>query len=649
LLADEKMAMPHDHRVYGLKEGKLAKALLKALDIEHLRDGALLASWNTTGNGNFPLCLERVFHERSQRGDAARGGRSEVFASLSLLEVNQLLDELCEYYLQTSRLAVVPSSSYRDQLVVLRLLFQNLSPLEMKWMARIIFRNLELPFDTYCLCSGIDLDMSRLAKNSGTVADLCQRTMQLLRARHNTDASSGSIWSALQLSHARLGVFLPPALCERVNNLSKVSEKFLGDASTARVIVDTKYDGERLQVHYRGNQSRQPLQLQQGVTAAAPALPRLTHEDRVTFFSRYSKDSTVDRALLIPDLLCALAPRTACDNVDQPGVEAGGAACRAQSHANCISAHDKASEEARFADLLALLRGSGVHVPWRGVVEDCILDGELLAYDEESQSIAPFGSVRDYASRVGDAQTIRGPSYSANFFSRPMFRARPQVKRTAAPAPHQQHNKASRALSAAASSSVAAHQRNHHTSALPEAHDERFYKERQRQERSSFIWVSRDSADAASAAPSVEARQRVHAVQRSEALAKYQQHQSGEGRHLIAFFFDCLLLNGVSLLRVPLFQRKLILAHIITRRANRIEVAPSRTIDFSRADQGLGNRQLQDAFVQSFLNHDEGLIIKSYDGQYRPNLRRSGWMKIKVCWKGRGHGLFDDKLSTCSV
>ncbi|KAK9808214.1 hypothetical protein WJX73_009727 [Symbiochloris irregularis] len=90
---------------------------------------------------------------------------------------------------------------------------------------------------------------------------------------------------------------------------------------------------------------------------------------------------------------------------------------------------------------------------------------------------------------------------------------------------------------------------------------------------------------------------------------------------VVLFAFDCLFLNGESLLSKPLTERREALVGSMTAKPGQMEFATFKT---SHDVEELGN----------FLNESvaagmEGLIVKSLDSTYEPSKRSVNWLKLK--------------------
>jgi DNA ligase 1 len=83
--------------------------------------------------------------------------------------------------------------------------------------------------------------------------------------------------------------------------------------------------------------------------------------------------------------------------------------------------------------------------------------------------------------------------------------------------------------------------------------------------------------------------------------------------------FDLLLLNGESLLKTPLRDRRHKLNQLVF--SNRIKIAPLREIS--------SLREIDNAFSAARLESHEGLMIKDPNSVYTPGSRGGNWIKLK--------------------
>src|SRR5262249_27593844 len=110
---------------------------------------------------------------------------------------------------------------------------------------------------------------------------------------------------------------------------------------------------------------------------------------------------------------------------------------------------------------------------------------------------------------------------------------------------------------------------------------------------------------------------------------------------LVAFFFDCLHLDGVDLLDLPARDR---FAPLETCLPEELVVPRVET-----KDAGVAQAFLDDALARGH----EGVMVKSLDAPYEAGRRGSGWLKVKpshtldlvVLAAEWGHGRRQGKLS----
>ncbi|GMH35511.1 hypothetical protein BSKO_03379 [Bryopsis sp. KO-2023] len=87
------------------------------------------------------------------------------------------------------------------------------------------------------------------------------------------------------------------------------------------------------------------------------------------------------------------------------------------------------------------------------------------------------------------------------------------------------------------------------------------------------------------------------------------------------FCFDCLYLNGVTLLEKDLTERRKALYSAIRAEAGKIE--------FATAETSKDVEELQAFLDKSVEQRTEGLIVKTLDATYEPSRRSVNWLKLK--------------------
>ncbi|CAE7241890.1 lig-1 [Symbiodinium sp. CCMP2592] len=92
----------------------------------------------------------------------------------------------------------------------------------------------------------------------------------------------------------------------------------------------------------------------------------------------------------------------------------------------------------------------------------------------------------------------------------------------------------------------------------------------------------------------------------------------------VAFFaFDCLFLDGKSLLREPLAKRLELMQTAVT------PASASSRLKFAEGTSFQTQKELQKALDVAIKSSTEGLMLKQLDAKYEPGIRTSKWLKLK--------------------
>jgi len=102
-----------------------------------------------------------------------------------------------------------------------------------------------------------------------------------------------------------------------------------------------------------------------------------------------------------------------------------------------------------------------------------------------------------------------------------------------------------------------------------------------------------------------------------DSMSRFGTEASDQASPLRAFYFDCLHLDGVDLIDLPLSERRSALAGAIPGSA----LVASILTD----DPQLANRFFDDAVAEGY----EGVVVKDPDLPYEAGRRGSGWLKVK--------------------
>ncbi|GAA5989589.1 hypothetical protein JCM10908_000545 [Rhodotorula pacifica] len=337
-------------RRYDLREQKLARILARLLGVREDKFDSCLATSATGVVEHFGCLGEQVrvcMEENCYRFEGSNGQAGEI----TFGHVDRLLDELAAASPWSSRevrdLRLGTGSAQRTQDAILLDLLRNLAPSEVSVMIQIILRDLwpllyppPSPNPTASL-----LNYNSAAYKVIAVEDVLQLWAPGARGLYRAVADLD--WVAWRLdNHLRTRDSLPPAM-PRIGLPVKVPKSQRPGTCKAAtkhlrglVAVETKYDGERVQLH---------------VDLSLPA------DRQIKIFSKSGRDSTLDRKRLIPVIKAALGLR-----------------------------HDPSEDETDTT--LAEYRKSALFA--RIPHQKLILEGEMVPFDEETQSIAEFWRLR---------------------------------------------------------------------------------------------------------------------------------------------------------------------------------------------------------------------------------------------------------------
>ncbi|KAI0700108.1 DNA ligase 4 [Cerioporus squamosus] len=222
-----RLILPQKDReraVYGLKEKNLAKAYIKLIPLgKHDPDAIRLLNWKKPTDrdktsGDFPTVLYEVVNKRS----------SVVQGSLSIDELNDYLDELSQ---NTGKADV--------QGKILKRIYNQTTPEEQRWIVRIILKDMIISVKENTVFSVFHPDAYDLFN---TCSDLKKVAWELWNPNYRLNDED----KAVQLFRA-----FAPMLCKRPTKKIEDSVKEMGGRA---FIIEEKLDGERMQLHKRGNE-----------------------------------------------------------------------------------------------------------------------------------------------------------------------------------------------------------------------------------------------------------------------------------------------------------------------------------------------------------------------------------------------------------
>ena len=218
----------HDReRWYCLKEDALARCLVNAcgLDAQGNDDAKRLKGWRKSGSdSNSGNLVEIAYNSIFIKNCGKVRGQS----TLTIGQINCQLDILAK------------AQTNDEKSKVLRFLILELSPEEMKWVLRIILKK-SLP-----LGMGEKKIFGCLHAKAGDVFDFNGQNL-----RHVCEKCT-SRDMILEIQKVRPGQLVRPHLAKRVSSVKEAFEKM----KEAEFVVETKFDGERIQLHKDGKQMK---------------------------------------------------------------------------------------------------------------------------------------------------------------------------------------------------------------------------------------------------------------------------------------------------------------------------------------------------------------------------------------------------------
>lgn len=284
-----RLILPENDRergAYGMKEKVLGKLLVKVLNISNdSPDAQALLNWKQgrgKSAGDFSeRCLEAV-QKRKQHSE---------YGTLTIAQVNSMLDELATY------------NKTEDLAEVIQRFYDNMNSKELKWVFRIIIRNMRIGVSEKTLLACWHPDAPARFNVTSNLKTVCWELYDVSYRLSQVDVS------VLSCFQPQLATFFKSY--DRAVSVMPENEGFF---------IEEKMDGERIQLHINN------------------------YGKETKFFSRRGNDYT-------------------------------------SSYGS--SYDDESGMIARY--LKQAINPN---------VENCILDGEMLAWDDEEGVVLPFGSLK---------------------------------------------------------------------------------------------------------------------------------------------------------------------------------------------------------------------------------------------------------------
>ncbi|TFK51779.1 ATP-dependent DNA ligase [Heliocybe sulcata] len=222
-----RLILPQKDReraVYGLKEKNLAKTYIKLIPLGMKDPDALrLLYWKRPSekdkaSGDFPNVLYEVVAKRS----------SVIERTLTVNELNEILDELSQH-----------GGKQDVQSKLLQRVYNRSTAEDQRWIARIILKDMQINIKEATVFSVFHPDAQDLYN---TCSDLKKVAWELWDPKRRLKEEDKTI----QLFRA-----FAPMLCKRPTHKLEESIK---DMQGRPFYIEEKLDGERMQLHKRGNE-----------------------------------------------------------------------------------------------------------------------------------------------------------------------------------------------------------------------------------------------------------------------------------------------------------------------------------------------------------------------------------------------------------
>ncbi|RMD43823.1 hypothetical protein DV735_g1327, partial [Chaetothyriales sp. CBS 134920] len=211
-----------DRAVYGLKEKALGKYLIKIMKIDkNSADASKILQWKVpvegSASGDFP---SRCYEVMSQRPSRVEPG------DMTIGEVNDKLDEL--------------SAAAREdnQLPIMTHFYQRMNAEEMKWLIRIILRDMKIGSSEKTFFHLWHPDAESLFNISSNLRRVCWELYD-----PNVRLEGGERGVAL------MSCFQPQLAAWQVQNFQQILERMQPTESDGEFYIEEKLDGERMQMH----------------------------------------------------------------------------------------------------------------------------------------------------------------------------------------------------------------------------------------------------------------------------------------------------------------------------------------------------------------------------------------------------------------
>lgn len=210
-------------RTYGLKDTALARLYINSLVLGETSSDAILLRSGTLGKigTDFGDVVFQVMKDRCKDD-----GTCNIF------EINEFLNKIADLNGQNRS---------KDVVNLFSSIIPKLSAIDHKWLARIIIKDLDLQFSTEKILETYHSAAGQFYKRFDSLKKICEIVES---GQDITD-------EILAASSVELFIHVRPQLCDRMSQ-TQIND-ILGKKE---LLAETKMDGERLQIHRKGNEYR---------------------------------------------------------------------------------------------------------------------------------------------------------------------------------------------------------------------------------------------------------------------------------------------------------------------------------------------------------------------------------------------------------
>ncbi|BGP12433.1 DNA ligase (ATP) [Rhodosporidiobolus nylandii] len=239
-------------RTYQLKEQKLAKAIIGALQLPPKNDSAIkLMNWklptkDDPSAGEFATVAYEVIKTRSTVLTSSK--------EVSIDFVNDMLDQLSR-----SATAKEPNgqkrSLHKEHVRLITQCIQKLTPQEMKWLIRIILRDLKIGMGEQTIFKQLHIDAVAVFNTCSDIKRVCWRLHNPLEriVREDWTITPGSVFRPMLAWRAKLLDDIVRAMRKSRQRHGPEYEFAMGEYKDDEFIMEEKLDGERIQMHKIGD------------------------------------------------------------------------------------------------------------------------------------------------------------------------------------------------------------------------------------------------------------------------------------------------------------------------------------------------------------------------------------------------------------